>query len=76
MIKESNGFKQIGEEVLNLYHDTPDRYFGVRQTQIYETKHSFITEYLQPNGEGNAPTYRTISINKRDLTLVFEDMDN
>ena len=74
-IKSSTDFKKVGETVSDLYFENSDRYNGPKRSQNYETQESFVTEYLEPNGEGYAPTYRRIKIYKEENKLVFEDID-
>ena len=74
-IKKSENFKPLGEPISDLYFDSEDRYNGKKRTQNYETEKSFVTEYLKPNGDGYAPTYRRISVSKNNDELVFEDID-
>jgi len=74
-IKGSDNFKTIGESILDLYFDTEDRYNGPKRTQNYETEDSFVREYIKPNGDGYAPTYRRIKVYKEKEELIFEDID-
>ena len=73
-IKESDNFKTIDEPISNLYIDIEDRYNGTKRTQNYETKNSYIREYIESK-EGYAPTYRRITIFKDENKLMFEDID-
>jgi len=52
-----------------------NNYTGQKVTQNYETKEYFVKKTFTPTGEGYAPIYRVISINKTNNTLVFEDID-
>ena len=75
-IKESKNYKQIGAKVNDfLYSAEIDRYEGEKQIQNYETEHSFVREYFLPNGEGYAPTFRRIIIDKEQNKLKFEEID-
>ncbi|TPN86854.1 hypothetical protein [Aquimarina algicola] len=74
-IKKSDNFKKIGEPILDLYFDTENIYKGTKRTQNYETEDSFVREYMKPNGDGSAPTYRRIKIYKQKDELIFEDID-
>ena len=54
----------------------PDRHFGKRLTQNYETQSEFVRELFEPSGKkGYAPTYQIVKINKSSNRLVFEDID-
>jgi hypothetical protein len=74
-IKKSENFKLVGEPISDLYFDSEDRYNGSSQTQNYETDKSFVREFFEPNGDGYAPTYRRITIDKNKNEIVFEDID-
>lgn len=74
-IKSSTGFKGRTEEKQDLLRSTEDWHVGKRITQNYEDEVEFVREYFQPNGEGNAPTYRKIKIDKKENLLTFEDID-
>lgn len=75
-IKSSTHFKSPDVAVVDLLYEATDRYNGPTVTQNYETEESYVREYFKPNGEGYAPTFRRISINKRENKLVFEDIDD
>ncbi len=74
-IKHSDNFIKIGEPIKDLLIDIEDKYFGPKQSQNYETEISFIREYIKPNGQGNAPTYRRIIVNKKKNEMTFEEID-
>ncbi len=76
-IKSADNFKSDNGSVESLlYQQAPDRYFGKKVTQNYETEQSYIREYFEPSGrEGYAPTFRRISISKTENELTFEDID-
>lgn len=74
-IKSSNNFKEIGKPTTDLLFDIEDRYKGPKQTQNYETEKAFIREYIKPNGQGYAPTFRRIIVDKLKNELIFEDID-
>ena len=76
-IKSADHFKanNVSLETL-MYQASPDRYFGKKVTQNYETENSFVREYFEPSGrQGYAPIFRRISISKSDNELTFEDID-
>lgn len=54
----------------------PDRYKGRKAIWNYEDKESYVRQYFQPNGDGYAPTDRTITIDKGSNQLRFEDIDD
>ncbi|MBU8883957.1 hypothetical protein KSK37_12750 [Kaistella sp. DKR-2] len=76
-IKSSENFKSDNRSIENLMlHPVPNRYFGNKVTQNYETENSYVREYFKPSGhEGYAPTFRRISINKANNELTFEDIN-
>ena len=76
-IKSADDFKANNGSIETLiYQAAPDRYFGKKITQNYETEKSFVREYFEPSGrKGYAPTFRRISISKTDNELTFEDID-
>ncbi|MEG0187899.1 hypothetical protein [Algoriella sp.] len=53
----------------------PDRYKGKKIVWNYEDESWYIRHYYQPNGEGYAPTDRSISISKTSNELRFEDVN-
>lgn len=76
-IKNSDNYKvDNGSIEPLLYQHAPDRYFGEKIIQNYETENSYVREYFEPIGrEGYAPTFRRISISKKNNELTFEDID-
>lgn len=75
-IKSSANFKSPDVAVVDLLYEATDHYNGPIVTQNYETEESYVREYFKPNGEGYAPTFRRISIMKKENKLVFEDIDD
>ena len=53
----------------------PDRYKGKKIVWNYEDESWYIRHYYQTNGEGYAPTDRSISISKTSNELRFEDVN-
>lgn len=74
-IKSSHNFKGLNERPEDILH-IEDRYKGKKITQNYEDSVQFVREYFEPNGEGYAPTYRKIEIDKKENILTFEDIDD
>lgn len=76
-IKSADNFKSGNGSIETLmYQPAPDRYFGKKVVQNYETENSFVREYFEPSErEGYAPTFRRISISKSDSEITFEDID-
>jgi len=76
-IKSSDNYKtDNGSIETMLYQQAPDRYFGKKITQNYETENTYVREYFEPSGrKGYAPTFRRISISKTNNELTFEDID-
>ena len=76
-IISSDNFKSDNGSIEYLmFQAAPDRYFGKKVTQNYETENSYVREYFEPSGRvGYAPTFRRISISKTKNELIFEDID-
>lgn len=76
-IKNADNFIANNASIESLLYQTePDRYFGKKIIQNYETENSFVREYFEPSGrQGYAPTFRRISISKSKNELIFEDID-
>ncbi len=76
-IKSSDNYKiDDGSIETLLYQHAPDRYFGKKIIQNYETDNTYVREYFEPSGrKGYAPTFRRISISKTSNELTFEDID-
>lgn len=76
-IKSSKDFITIEQKIINFpYSPEINRYKGSKKIQNYETENGFVREYFQPNGQGYAPTFRRIKLNKKDNILIFEDIDD
>ena len=73
-IKHSNNFKKLESTVRDLLFERENRYSGPVRTQHYETPTAYVREYFKPNGEGYAPTFIRISIDKNETVLIFEDI--
>jgi hypothetical protein len=74
-IRSSNDFKKLGEPIDDLlFSKDYDEHVGSKQIQNYENEYSFVREYLQPNGENHAPTFRRILISKKVNILTFQDI--
>lgn len=77
LITGSNNFKSKGEPIKDLMFQPPDKYFGKKVVQNYETNDAFVREYFKPSGQsGFAPTFRRISISKTRRELAFLDFDD
>ena len=74
-IKNSPNFKGLTDTKEDLLRSTEDRYEGNKLTQNYESDNQYVREYYQPNGQGYAPTYRKIEIDKGQNRLTFEDIN-
>ena len=72
-IKSSENFTDTVSTYFYL-PDFKDRYSGKTTTANYENEFEFKTEFYKSNGQGIAPTYRIISISKKDNKLTFEDI--
>ena len=76
-IKTSDNFKLLGAQIIDYaYAVDINRYTGKKQIQNYETPNGFVREYFQPNGQGYAPTFRRIIIEKNTNKLIFEDIND
>lgn len=76
-ITNSKDFKKSGEKIIDYpYSAGINRYEGTKQIQNYETNSEYVREYFQPNGQGYAPTFRRIKIEKYRNNLIFEDIDD
>jgi hypothetical protein len=73
-IKRAANFNH-NKPVDSYFDDRLDYYSGPKRIKNYETEDQFIRELFEPNGEGYAPTWRKIEINKKGNQLVFEDID-
>ena len=63
------GLNEKGEEI------RLSNYKGKKIVWNYEDESWYIRHYYQPNGEGYAPTDRSISISKTSNELRFEDVN-
>jgi len=73
-IKGSSNFNK--EKVVEQYSDNRiDDHTGPKRIKNYETEDQYIREFFEPQGEGYAPTWRKIRIEKKDNKLIFEDID-
>jgi len=76
-ITHSQNFTKLGLPVNEMLFmmTGKESYYGTKKTQNYETESCFVREYFQPSGrEGYVPTFRRISISKKENCLVFEDI--
>ena len=75
-IKSSSNFAVHRELESTRYADnSKDYYTGPKRVKNYETETQFVRELFEPKGEGYAPTYRKIEIDKTENKLIFEDID-
>lgn len=73
-IQSETDFKGTGTE--ELLYSSIDKYNGPKVSQNYKTELYYVREYLEPNGAGYAPTFRKISISKKENKIKFEDIDD
>nr|WP_298659557.1 hypothetical protein [uncultured Flavobacterium sp.] len=73
-IKESKNFN-LDKETPSYFDNRKDYYNGPKRIKNYETEKQFIRELFEPQGEGYAPTWRKIEIDKNENKLIFEDID-
>jgi hypothetical protein len=74
-IKASLNFNK-GEPVESYFDNRTDYYTGPKRIKNYETEDQYIREFFEPQGEGYAPTWRKIKIEKKKNKLIFEDIDD
>lgn len=73
-IKNTGSYKKLGEPTTNfLFYRYKNRYIGQEEKQNYETENNYVSEYFKPNGQGYAPTFKRISIDKKENKLTFEE---
>lgn len=73
-IKSSLNFNN--EKQVESYLDNrTDYYTGPKRIKNYETEAEYVRELFEPQGEGYAPTWRKIKIEKKNNKLTFEDID-
>ena len=73
-IKSSSNFNK--EKVVEYYSENRiDYYTESKRIKNYETKDQYIRELFEPRGNGYAPIWRKIRIEKKDNKLIFEDID-
>jgi hypothetical protein len=73
-IKNSDDYKKLGEPTTDfLFYHYPKRFVGPEEKQNYETEKDYVREYFKPNGQGYAPTFKRISVDKKENKLTFEE---
>ena len=73
-IRSSKNF-HLDNETNTYFNNREDYYNGPKRIKNYETKTQFIRELFQPEGNGYAPTWRKIEIEKGEDKITFEDID-
>lgn len=64
------------EKIVDSYFvNRTDYYTGPKRVKNYETEEEYIRELFEPRGEGYAPIWRKIKIDKKENKLIFEDID-
>ena len=74
-IKKTRNFN-IDKQTESYFDNREDYYNGPKRIKNYETEKQFIRELFEPQGEGYAPTWRKIEIDKNENLLIFEDIDD
>lgn len=74
-IKKTRNFN-IDKQTESYFDNREDYYNGPKRIKNYETEKQFIRELFAPQGEGYAPTWRKIEIDKNENLLIFEDIDD
>lgn len=70
-IKNTKNFKPENDTIPFIEQNL-DRYFGPEVFKNYETVEYFIHERFKPNGKGYSPTWITISVDKTENKLSYE----
>jgi len=73
-IKKSKNFMKSDTNIVDISSLT-NNYTGQEVIQNYESRGFFVKKIFRPVGEGFAPIYRVITVDKNDNTLVFEEID-
>ncbi|MBB2151432.1 hypothetical protein [Pedobacter gandavensis] len=73
-IKNSLNFN-TEKQVESYFDNRTDYYTGPKRIKNYETEAEYVRELFEPQGEGYAPTWRKIKIEKKNNKLTFEDID-
>lgn len=56
------------------YSGEEDYYNGPKSIKYYETETQYVKELFEPQGEGYAPIYRKVELDKQANLLIFEDI--
>lgn len=73
-IRSSKNF-HFDKETDTYSDNREDYYNGPKRIKNYETETQFIRELFEPQGNGYAPTWRKIKIEKQSDKITFEDID-
>lgn len=73
-IKSSPNFSKV-KPVESYFDNRTDYYTGPKRIKNYETEEQYVREFFEPQGEGYAPTWRKIKVEKTNNKLIFEDID-
>lgn len=74
-IKTASNYKDSSVQVTELLYVDDERKVNVKYFQNYETNTSYVKEYIEENGEGYAPTFRQIYVDKKENELRFIEID-
>lgn len=74
-IKSAPDYKDSSNQVTSLPHTQDERKINMKYFQNYETNTSYVREYFKENGEGYAPTFRQIYVDKKENKLRFIEID-
>lgn len=72
-IRNSKNF-HLDKEARTYFNNREDYYNGPKRLKNYETQTQFIRELFEPQGDGYAPNWRKIEIEKQGNKIAFEDL--
>lgn len=75
-IKSAPNYKDSTYEITDLLYLKKERKINIKYFQNHETKTSYVREYIEEHGEGYAPTYRQIYVDKVENELRFIEIDD
>ena len=73
-IVSAKDFNPKIQESSMRYSGEENYYNGPKSIKYYETETQYVKELFEPQGEGYAPIYRKIELDKQNNLLIFEDI--